>query len=165
MRRLAFSAAVLLAALVAGDRANAQFLDPSSSNFNPFNLYYGWFLPQQAALAARPTAGTTISALSAARQQTAMTSRASLYDPVASYRSYDPNDPFPDRSRAARMSAYPSQSSNINGTGPGAYYNRAGQYYSGIRAGRGPNANVSVSFPTNRTGVPGLNPYNFAPPR
>jgi hypothetical protein len=123
---------------------------------DPFFLYYGYFLPQQAARAAQPNVTDTINAQNAANQAYALTNRANLYDPNGNYGAFDrfaPNDPYSGTGPIARgrNANQPSSrlqyrgipTTNINGNGPGLYYNRAAQYYPGLRSGRGPNRNVA----------------------
>jgi hypothetical protein len=133
--------------LAASTTSHAQFFNGNGATNDPFTLYYGWFLPQQAALSVRQAYGpsATINALSAARQEAAYTDRASLFDPVAKYGldyQYDPSNPFPDRRQGTRPGGLAAAGSNINGSGPGPYYNRVTQYFPGARVGRGPNASV-----------------------
>src|SRR5262245_16950315 len=74
----------------------AQFIDGTG---DPFFLYYGFYLPRQAALAATPRPEMTINNMAAIRQENALTERAGLYDPVSPFGSgaFDPSHPFADR--------------------------------------------------------------------
>jgi hypothetical protein len=131
---------------------------PAASGFSdPFFLYYGWYLPRQAALADQPRIQDTISANVAAQQVYAQTNRSSLYDPNGGYGRFDPNstyDPFNPASQGGPRprSGTPmpkmrsgTPTSNINGQGPAIHYNRTAQYYPSIRQGQGPNRNVSMA--------------------
>ena len=121
---------------------------------DPFFLYYGWYLPQQNALANQPRVEDTINYNIGQNQAYAQTNRAGLYDPNGGYGRFDPNpggDPFDPgmragggpRSAMGRMrGSIPT--SNANGSGPPMYYNRLSQHYPSIRPGRGPNHNVGV---------------------
>ncbi len=156
MRRLTLAGAIFATLLCLASPSQAQ-LFPNNNGADPFSLYYGWYLPQQAALAVRNSVGpqATINALSAARQEAAYTDRASLYDPIAKYGvgyQYDPNRPFPDRMQGTRPGGLATAGSNINGAGPGPYYNRGGNYFPGQRTGRGPNSSAFTMSPRNRGG-------------
>ena len=119
---------------------------------DPFYLYYGFYLPRQNALAAQPRPEMTVNALSAARQQSALTERAGLYDPVNPFGNgaYDPNRPFADRSMATRRAPVPIagiSNSNINGSGPPSYYNRTQNFFPSMAAGRGAAARRTAALP------------------
>src|SRR4051812_48216891 len=83
LRRPRLALAVTLAAglFVPTTRANAQLLGGAGGGIDPFSFYYGYYLPHQAAIAAQPTALDTINQVTAARQFSAVTDRAGLYDP------------------------------------------------------------------------------------
>jgi hypothetical protein len=119
-------------------------------NFSdPFTFYYGYYLPHQAAIAAQPTPMDTINAVTAARQFNAPTNRSGMFDPVTPYGSDDPDLFGPRASQARGRSNLPNPAlnSNARGTGPALYYNRTAAYFPGMRAGRGPNRNLSVPSP------------------
>jgi hypothetical protein len=128
MRRLFLGLAAVLGLSAAAPSARAQF-DFS----DPMFLYYGWYLPRQAALAAQPRVEDTINAISANRQLNAMTNRSGLFEPSSLYDSaFDPNNPFGARTgsrQAALMARTGVMTNHINGAGPARYYNRAAQYY------------------------------------
>lgn len=132
--------------------ASAQFF--GEGNFNdPFFQYYGFYLPRQAALAAQPRAQDSINALAAARQYSALTERASLYDPIQPFGTYDPDSLFGGRQGVQRGMA--RHGSNISGVGPGGYYNRTHTYFPGIRSGRGMGSSAPAYTPRRRgVGVP-----------
>jgi hypothetical protein len=143
---------------------------------DPFFLYYSYFLPRQAALAAQPHVEDTINQNFANNQATARTNRAGLYDPNGGYGAFDDYDPdnaldnpMKRGGRAnsgVRRSARGLPTTNIAGRGPSLYYNRAGQFYPSLRTGVGPNHNLAVtgrgmrrgpgvSSPQPQTGIPG----------
>ena len=135
--------------------AGAQIATSGLGN-DPFSLYYGYYLPHQAAIAAQTTPLDTINAITAARQYTASTDRAALYDPISPYAQdeSDPSRPFGDRrgaERLARPHVYQRSpgSSTARGGGPALYFNRTvnrtTQYYPEMRVGRGPNRNLAVT--------------------
>jgi hypothetical protein len=160
MRRTLWILAAL--AIVAGSAKQGRAQNGGFSD--PFFLYYGYFLPQQAARAAQPNVNDSINAQIAANQAYAQTNRANLYDPNGQYGTFDrfaQADPYAGagvaRGRGAGMN-YPRlqyrgvPTTNINGSGPALYYNRAAQYYPGLRSGRGPNRNVAVAGRGTRGG-------------
>ena len=118
---------------------------------DPFFLYYSYFLPRAAAIAAQPSVNDTINANIAAQQSYAQTNRAGLSDPSGLYGSnerFGGPDSLESNGRGApRRSNSPSRglpTTNINGSGPAIYYNRSAQYYPSMRAGRSVNRNQSV---------------------
>ena len=144
MRRPMIGLAVALGFSLLAPASQAQ----GFGNFSdPFTFYYGFYLPHQAAIAAQPTPMDTINAVTAARQYNAPTNRTGMFDPVSPYGMEDP-DIFGagGRGRGQAMSI-PSMNSNARGTGPALYYNRTARYFPGLRAGRGPNRNISVASP------------------
>ncbi len=109
-------------------------------------MYYGFYLPRQAALAASPRPEQTVNAMAAIRQQSALTERAGLFDPVQPFGSdYDPQHPFADRSRGrTRLGARAVHAAGSNGMGPPMYFNRTATYYPLQRSGRSANASVAA---------------------
>jgi hypothetical protein len=137
-----------------------QAFSPGFSD--PFFLYYGWYLPRQAALADQPRIEDTIQQNVAMNQAYAATNRSSLYDPAGGYGKFNPyaqNDPFAigaggPASRAAMMGIQMRQrsttpSSMSTGRGgqhvPTSHYNRTAGFYPSLRAGQGPNRNVAIA--------------------
>ncbi len=124
---------------------------------DPFFLYYGFYLPRQAALAAQRQPEDNIRALSAQRQYTAQTDSAGLFAPIAPIGAdeLDPLRPFGTRSgstRLARTSMAGLPAGNVSGRGVSGYHNSVGSYYPTLRSGpssarRGPAASV---VPQNR---------------
>lgn len=152
MRRALWAFAAVIAVSAWANVGLAQNLNNPGGFSDPFFLYYGWYLPQQNAIANQPRVEDTISYNVAQNQVYAQTNRAGLYDPAGG--RFDPNpsgDPFDPGVRAGggrstmgrTRSGIPT--SNANGSGPPAYYNRAAQYYPSMRPGRGPNRNVAVA--------------------
>jgi hypothetical protein len=143
MRRFVLGLATVLAFGLMATRAQAQpgtLNDPGLLGGDPFNAYYSWFLPFQLQQAVTPRVEDTVRAYSAVRQQAALTERSGLYDPVGAIGAgYDPMEAFGvagGRSRRARTTHSGQVNMNINGTGPGGYFNRASSYYPTLRAGR-----------------------------
>src|SRR5271157_5289506 len=114
---------------------------------DPFTFYYAYYLPNQQIQAMRPTPMDTINQAVIDRQYYAQTQKQSLYNPISPYaEDYDPLRPYSRQQgneRIARPFRFAQNSSNSNGSGPALYYNRAAQYFQGLRTGRGPNANVA----------------------
>jgi hypothetical protein len=109
---------------------------------DPFTFYYAYYLPNQQIQAMRPTPSDTINQAVIDRQYYAQTQRQSLYNPISPYaEDYDPLRPYSrqqGKERIAQPFRFAQNSSNSNGSGPALYYNRAGQYFQGLRTGRGP---------------------------
>jgi len=149
MRRpLLFLIAALGVSAVASE-AKAQ------TNFgDPFFQYYSYYLPQQAALAARPGPEATLNALTAYRAGFAATGNNRAFDPNGGFDPFGSGDDLGFNSGGTRRRSLPSAASgrygahggNLNGLGPQGYYN-AGltKYYRELRVGRGKNANQAVT--------------------
>jgi hypothetical protein len=116
---------------------------------DPFTFYYAYYLPNQQMQSMRPTPMDTINQSVIDRQYYAQTQKQSLYNPISPYaEDYDPLRPYSRQQgneRIARPFHFAQNSSNSDGSGPGLYYNRAAQYFQGMRPGRGPNRNVAVT--------------------
>jgi hypothetical protein len=168
MRRMLGILAVLAIISAAAKEGRAQV---SSAAGDPFFLYYGYFLPRQAAMAAQPRVEDTINAASISQQAYAQTNRSSLTDPSGGYGA----DRFADsgfldgRIRGGRAATGPGgmttqrlrstvPSTNMPGTGPQLYFNRTAAYYPGMRqgVGRGPNRNLAVAGRGVRSGGTGM---------
>lgn len=167
MRRALWVLAAVISVSGWANVGRGQFVNNPGGFSDPFFLYYGWYLPQQNALANQPRVEDTINYNVAQNQAYAQTNRAGLYDPNGGYGRFDPNaDPY-DLARgggAGRAGTTPRTragvpTSNINGNGPLGYYNRTAQFYPSMRTGRGPNRNVGVPARGVRggggVGVPG----------
>jgi len=108
---------------------------------DPFFLYYGFFLPRQAALAAQPQPEDNIRNLAVQRQFAIQNDRSGLYDPIGrlGVDELDPLRPFGQRSGSsprARTAPTGMPVSHVNGRGPAGYYNNHGSYYPTIRSGQ-----------------------------
>ncbi|WP_406699000.1 hypothetical protein V5E97_08950 [Singulisphaera sp. Ch08] len=117
---------------------------------DPFQAYFGFYLPHQAAIAQQSTPLDTINAVQAARQFTAAADRSGLYDPTNPF-AEDDSDPLrpyarSGRERLIRPHIYPTTTTNARqrGNAPGIYYNRAARYYPTLRPNAGPNQNLAV---------------------
>ena len=115
---------------------------------DPFTSYYAFYLPNQQIQALRPTPMDSINQALVSRQYYAQSDRRSrLYNPISPYstdQNYDPLRPYGPQGteRVARPFRFVQDPSNSDGSGPSLYYNRATQYFPGLRSGRGPNGNV-----------------------
>jgi len=160
MGRYSVRIALLLgvALFLPASRSQAQALLPS----DPFQAYFGFYLPHQAAVAAQPNPLDTINAVQAARQEREIVrDRAGLYelsDPFSA--DLDPTRPYErsrSRERVVRPHLFPSStiSARSRGTAPVRFYNRVGQYYPNLNtiSGQGPNKNLAVT--RNGRGLPG----------
>jgi hypothetical protein len=128
---------------------------------DPFTFYYAYYLPNQQIQALRPRAIDTINEAVQARQYYAQTQRQSLYNPISPFtEAYDPLRPYSQqqgKERIAQPYRFVQNPSNADGSGPSLYYNRAAQYFPGLRSARGPNANISrVGQRGGRRGVSGM---------
>lgn len=148
MRRAFLGLAVLaLVTLAQPNRAQAQL---SGLGGDPFSLYYGYYLPHAAAIAAQPTPMDTINQNIALRQRDAMTDRSSLYDPVSPYGDSDDDTLAPYGSRRGGNSRLKAGGLITNGRdvarggGPSMFYNRTARYFPEMRNGRGPNRNLAT---------------------
>jgi len=116
---------------------------------DPFTFYYAYYLPNQQMQSMRPTPMDTINQSVVDRQYYAQTQRQSLYNPISPYaEEYDPLRPYSRQQgneRIARPFHFAQSSSNSDGSGPALYYNRASQYFQGMRPGHGPNKNVATT--------------------
>lgn len=125
---------------------------------DPFQAYFGFYLPHQAAIAQQSTPLDTINAAQAAQQFTAAADRSGLYNPTNPFgeEDYDPLRPYArsGRERLIRPHTFPSSTTNARqrGTAPTVYYNRAARYYPTLRASTGPNRNLAVQRAASRSG-------------
>jgi hypothetical protein len=117
---------------------------------DPFTFYYAYYLPNQQIQALRPKPIDEINQVVQNRQYYAQTQRSSLYNPISPYTEggadYDPLRPYSPqqgRERMAQPFRFRQRPSNADGSGPSLYYNRAAQYFPGLRPGRGANQNVA----------------------
>ena len=151
-RRMMILAAVLtVATALPAGKANAQ-IGGTGVSADPFSFYYGFYLPHAAAMAATPTPLDTINQVQAMRTRAVQADRTSLYDPISPYGKDDDLDDYAPRrggerkGRVQPMMTGPNGNinSNARGNGPASYYNRSAQYFPTLRAGRGPNLNISM---------------------
>ncbi len=142
---LGLAAALATAVLIPTGRAHAQ-----SVGVDPFQLYYGYYLPHQAAIAAQPTPMDTINQNIARNQFAAQADRQGLYDPVSPYGDdEDTLAPYGSRrnnNRRVGAQGFVHGPANAisRGNGPATYYNRTARYYPDLRTGRGPNRNLAA---------------------
>jgi len=150
LSRLGVSLAVLiLLPMLAGSQARAQGLfgaDPSGFMSDPFQFYYGVYLPNQQLQSLRPMPTDTIDSGMQVRQYYAQANQKGLFNPISPYSegNYDPLRPYSEQrgERRARPYRFAPGATNANGAGPALYYNRAANYFPGLRSGVGRNANV-----------------------
>lgn len=163
MRRPLLGLAVLLGGslLIPTNRAQAQ----GFGSADPFSLYYGFYLPHQAAIAAQPTPLDTINAATAARAPVVTSDRAGLYDPISPYgeEDYEPLRAGSTRrrnERKARTSSFPTNTTAAmtnRGLGASSYYfNRTPSYYPTLRRGSGPNHNLASRGGRGGGGMPAM---------
>jgi hypothetical protein len=117
---------------------------------DPFQAYFGFYLPHQAAIAQQSTPLDTINAAQAAQQFTAAADRSGLYNPSDPFgdENADPLRPYArsGRERLIRPHTFPPSTANARqrGNAPMVYYNRAARYYPTLRPSIGPNHNLAV---------------------
>jgi hypothetical protein len=155
MRRSIVGLAVVLGFATLAPTVRAQV--PGTGFSDPFFLYYGFYLPRQAALAAQPSTPAMVNDVAAQRQTYALADRQGLYDPVSplGMDQYDPNNPF-GRTRGPAplprlpqhfVSPRPSNGVNLNQA-----YNRTARYHPTVRSGSNANRNVVGGSRYARTG-------------
>ncbi len=166
MRRPLLGLAVLsvISLLAPANRSYAQL---TSGSVDPFSLYYGYYLPQQAALAAQATPLDTINAAIAGRIPV-VADRAALYDPNSPFAEEDfdilhPYSSRRGRERVPRPHVFPTNTTyaRVGRLGQATiYFNRTSRYYSTLKSGQHANQNLAV---TRRSrgggggmGMPGL---------
>jgi hypothetical protein len=151
LKRATLALMVLSGSLVClSSSVQAQGFTGGGGDFlsDPFAFYYAVYLPNQQLQAMRPRPIDAINQAQVARQYYAQTDRRALVNPVSPYgdQTYDPLHPYAGQGqeRVARPFRFSPDPSNSDGTGPSLYYGRATAYFPGLRAGRGPNANMSA---------------------
>jgi len=167
---LGLAVAVLGISLLAStNRAQAQV---GNLGADPFSLYFGYYLPHQAAIAAQPTPMDTINAAQASRQAAAAADRTGLYEPTSPYfeEDEDPMRPYTRRGRERMARPHTFATSTLNhrarGSAPMGHFNRTGtggsQYYQTLRPGQNPNRQVAATRAPNRVvggyGMPSMTP-------
>jgi len=159
--RFRWALAVGFSVLVTTGRAPAQVAG-TGLGVDPFSLYFGYYLPHQAYIAAQPRPMDTLNALTAERQQSAVTDRAGLYDPISPYAQDDDLDPLrpygsnSGKERVAKPKSFATSTTNAGGGGPALYYNRTARYYPQLRTGQGPNRNLVVPRGRGGMGMPSM---------
>lgn len=166
---LALAVALGVGFFIPTGRAEAQFLGGGT---DPFSLYFGYYLPHQAYIAAQPTPLDTINRITAERQFSAITDRAGLYDPISPYgtEETDPLAPYTTSRKGERIAkpslfATSTTTSNARGTGPALYYTRTARYYPSIRVGQSPNKNLGVHRSSRGGFSGGMGMGGFGGPR
>ena len=113
---------------------------------DPFQFYYGIYLPNQQLTSLRPRPIDTLNQAVAQRQYYSQMDRRALYNPISGRedQSFDPLHPYSgqNQERLARPVRFSQDPSNLDGSGPSLYYGRASQFFPGLRSGRAPNSNV-----------------------
>jgi len=150
---LAFAATLAVLAYAPFDRAHAQ---NTGLGADPFSLYYGYYLPHAAAMAAQPSPLDTINQATLRRQQNAQTDRTTLYDPISPYgdAESDTLSPYSSNRRplaggraSGRLPMFDQlgnpSNTNARGHGPTMYFNRTAGYHPTQKVGRGPNRNLA----------------------
>jgi hypothetical protein len=161
MRRLLIGLGVAFGLAAFAPTVRAQGAGAFSPGFSdPFFLYYGFFLPRQAALSAQPTTANQLVDVAAARQNYALADRAGLYDPNVNNpfaMDTDPLNPFPSRRGAERLPPIPPHfiAPRSQSRVDVPYFNRAGRYFPTLRTGSNANQNVVGSNRYARAGVAG----------
>lgn len=170
MRRLLPSTLVILTVALAATGARAQTPSFSPGFSDPFFLYYGYYLPHQAALAAQPTVTTQLQDVAAARQNFAMQERSgSLYGPMTSpFEMTGPNGemlPYGAAQRGAqrlpRLPAHFATRGNANNTRL-PHFNELSSRFPTARTGSFVNQNIvgSGRGGSSLMGMPGMGmPY------
>lgn len=136
MRRPLLAVAVVFGSTFAapGFRADAQIIGPA----DPFTFYYGYYLPNQAALATRATPMDTINQVQAARQQSQIDAdRAAIYNLTSPF-DEDELRPFGRRGgeRVAPPHRFPANIQQARGARLGRaqiYFHRPTRYYAPVQ--------------------------------
>jgi hypothetical protein len=165
MRRVVLGFGILL---LFASTSRAQFGNIGGLGADPFSLYYGFYLPNQAYQASQPRIEDTINSVASLRQYNGRAQQAGVFDDMGGFGGADEDDmfrPYGGRGGMGRMRPLlPGSDTNaIRGLGPSIYYNRLSRYYPRMAAiqGRGPNRNV-VQLRSRRGGgmggMPGMGP-------
>lgn len=136
MRCLTFSLALFAGLLGLSRASHAQFSNGSFGS-DPFNSYYGYYVPQQQAFAAQLSRGNvaSINLNAADRRASALAQRTQnqsfgAYDPSLS----DINNQFSNR-RPLRPPTILLPGQPSSAVPYASYYTRTGNYYLGLRSG------------------------------
>jgi len=165
MRRLVLGFALMLGMSLLAPRSGwAQVGSFGALASDPFATYYGWYLPNQAYQASQPRVQDTINAITVMRQRSAIAERDGLFDSRSRF-DLDDEGEFGGRysgrgggaARGGRPPVGGQQSGNVfgqnvRGTGPPLYFSRTDRYFPSLRAGNGPNRNISAMRYARGTG-------------
>lgn len=162
------AAAWILMAIAAGltpgfgeTAARAQFGTPAA---DPFQSYFGFFLPRQQYLNSRPTALDNLNQVARERGESRLSSvrRSELFDPLSpmgleglgAELDLFGTDARARRERRARILSYNGiMSTNTNGQGVPGYFSSVGRYYPMVRPGQFANANAGSVGGTRGLGM------------
>ena len=128
------SLSVVVLTLLVVQPAQAQ----NQSVGDPFSLYYGFFLPRQAAMSMNMGPSATLNQISSERQRFSAVERGSLYEPSQPF-GLDmggfggASDARGNRERRVPTSPMGLISDNRMGMGVPGYFNRTGSYYPRLR--------------------------------
>jgi hypothetical protein len=163
MRRLILAGVVGLSFAILAPGAHAQ-VSPGFSD--PFFLYYGYYLPRQAALAAAPTVQSQLNEVAIARQNYALADRAGLYGPPGNM--FDPESqggagggdmlaPFARRGGAQRLPRIQGHFSNPTNANNRSlpHFNELTGRFPTARRGSFANRNMAVGRAAAHIGAPG----------
>lgn len=140
MRLRRIGLGIMALGLLSAASSTARAQDGGFSD--PFFLYYGYFLPRQAALATQAHPEDLYRAQAAQRNYAAAVDRSGLMDPGAGigYDELDPNRPFGLRSGSTNMvrttpTGLPSSVARTGHSAPRQHFANHGSYYPTIRSG------------------------------
>ena len=168
MRRTWIGLAVALLGLTFGTSpGRAQAVGGSGVFSDPFSLYYGLYLPRQAAIASQTTSTDIIGAASVNQQASILESdRANgLFGDIQPFgiEDLDPTNTFGAKRNRALMNRVATHSQGRSGHGPPRYYgtsNGITRYYPNMKSGNGANRNTAMTRGTvgqsGRSGLMGM---------
>jgi len=139
--------------LFASRISHAQAIGTGNLGADPFSLYYGWYLPNQAYQAAQPRIQDSINANVAMRQYNGLADRAGVFDQSMPGLGGEGEDEDPFRRFGGKQGGgrlmnrvHGADMNAVRGLGPTTYYStqRVASYYPRIARGRGTNQNVVV---------------------
>lgn len=145
---------VLAVTLILASSAEAQ----NQSVGDPFSLYYGFFLPRQAAMSMNMGPSATLNQISSERQRFSAVERGSLYDPSEPF-GLDmggfggASDARGNRERRVPTSPMGLISDNRMGMGVPGYFNRTSSFYPSLRQSVGSARRQQSSQPFRVSGV------------
>jgi hypothetical protein len=167
MRRPIVVLAVVVGFSGLASAARAQTAATAVNAFNPISAYQGYYVPSAVASASTPVSVAQINQQAAVRQRyTAVGNngeRAGLYDDFQplGLEDLDPNAPLGQqrslarRALGSRRTSLGTSNTNLTGTGPPQYFNRAATYYPTLRTGRATQrpANTGLRVGQRRGGM------------